>query len=113
MFFQVLSEAGILALQIPLTVGNQCPGNDAARRSKRCSDEEDGLRALECVGEGVLDGCEDFCADRSPSLPNGGSEAQEMTSQRCREGPIDDLRINLELMKDNQNRALTPHRRER
>lgn len=82
----ICAEARVLALQLPLPIGNQEPSNQSTHQREGGSDTEDGLDALLGVIKGFLNGSEHLDAYGSPSLPGSGSEPEEVAAKRGGKG---------------------------
>lgn len=59
-FLEVSPESDILALELPVAVRNEEPGDETADEREAGADEEHGLRALEVIRKRILDRREDL-----------------------------------------------------
>ena len=72
MFFEIGPEVGVLALQIPFSIGYERVRNDTTSGGERSADEEHGPNALVLAFEGILDWRKDLSADCGSCFSNSG-----------------------------------------
>ena len=85
MIRQVCTELGIFALEVAVSIWNEEPSDQTTDAGEGCTDQEYALHALLFAVKGVLDRSEDLSSDRSSSLTDSSCEAEEMSTERCRE----------------------------